>query len=111
MRMQKKRYPTTCRLKPGSFEDEPSVIPELNTKLSLATEINKLIRRKHLGQIEAARVLGVTQPKVSALANYKLSGFSVERLMEFVTALGLEVNIVIRRTSRNAKARIHVTAA
>ena len=47
-------------------------------------------------QVEAARVLGVNQPKVSALKGYKLEGFSVERLMRFVTALGQDVVIEIR---------------
>jgi predicted XRE-type DNA-binding protein len=109
--MRKKQYPTTRRQRRRAFEKEPSSNQDLNTKLSLAAEINRLIQWKQLGQVQAARVLGVTQPKISALANYRLTGFSVERLMEFVTALGLEVNIVIRKTSRNAKARIHVTAA
>ena len=61
---------------------------------------------------EAARQLGVDQPKVSALLNYKLEGFSVERLMCFLTALDQDVEIVIRRKPRSRRAaRIVVTAA
>ena len=56
-------------------------------------------------------MLGVTQPKVSALRNYKLSGFSVERLMNLLTALDQDVEIVIRRKPRSRKAaRISVVA-
>ncbi len=47
-------------------------------------------------QVEAAKVLGVNQPKISALLHYKLEGFSVERLMHFVTALKHDVVIEIR---------------
>jgi len=54
----------------------------------------------------------VTQPKVSALANYKLDGFSVERLMTFLTTLDLDVEIIIRKKPRSrAPARISVIAA
>lgn len=42
-------------------------------------------------------MLGFNQPKVSALLRYRLDGFSVERLMNFLTALGHDVEIVIRR--------------
>jgi hypothetical protein len=57
-------------------------------------------------------VLGLTQPKVSALRHYKLAGFSVERLMNLLTALDQDVEIVIRQQPRARKvARISVVAA
>ena len=56
---------------------------ERQTKLSLAYAINSVITRQRLTQAGAAEKLGVNQPKVSALANYRLNGFSVERLMTF----------------------------
>lgn len=56
--------------------------------------------------------LGVNQPKVSALANYKLDGFSVERLMTFLTALDQDVEIVIKQKPRSRKlGRISIVAA
>ncbi len=57
------------------------------TKLRLAHAINGVIGRRRLSQTVAAGRLGVNQPKVSALANYKLEGFSVEGLMIFLMAL------------------------
>ena len=54
---------------------------ERQAKLRLAYELNQLLNCRKLSQADAATVLGVTQPKVSALRNYKLVGFSVERLM------------------------------
>ena len=68
---------------------------ERQTKLRLVHDITGLIAR--LSQA-AAEKLGINQPKVSALANYKLDGFSVERLMTFLTALDQDVEIVIKNS-------------
>jgi predicted XRE-type DNA-binding protein len=85
---------------------------EKQTKVRLAVAINKIIRDRQLSQTVAARRLRVNQPKVSALGNYRLEGFSVERLMKFLTALDRDVEIVIRCKSRARKGgRILVTAA
>jgi predicted XRE-type DNA-binding protein len=85
---------------------------ERQTKLRLAYAINDVIERQRLTQAAAADKLGVNQPKVSALAHYKLDGFSVERLMTFLTALDQDVEIVIRKKPRSrTSARISVTAA
>jgi predicted XRE-type DNA-binding protein len=84
---------------------------EKQTKVRLAVAINQIIQGRRLSQTAAARRLKVSQPKVSALSNYQLDGFSVERLMNFVTALNRDVDIVIRRVPRSRKGgRILVTA-
>ena len=84
---------------------------ERQTKLRLAHAVNGVIARRRLTQEAAAEKLGVNQPKVSALANYKLDGFSVERLMIFLTALDQDVEIVIRKKPRSRPAgRISVVA-
>jgi predicted XRE-type DNA-binding protein len=81
-------------------------------KLRLAYALNQVLEARKLSQAEAADVLGVTQPKVSALRNYKLAGFSVERLMNLLTALDQDIEIIIRRKPRSRKAaRISVVAA
>ena len=85
---------------------------ERQTKLRLAHAINGVIARRRLSQAAAAKKLGVNQPKVSALANYKLDGFSVERLMTFLTALDQDVEIVIKNKPRSRPVgRISVVAA
>lgn len=85
---------------------------ERQTKLRLAYAINGVIERQRLTQAAAADKLGINQPKVSALAHYKLAGFSVERLMTFLTALDQDVEIVIKKKPRSrAAARISVIAA
>jgi len=85
---------------------------ELNTKLRLCFVINKILADRKLTQAEAAEVLGVNQPKISALKAYKLEGFSVERLMHFATALEHDVVIEVR-PNRSAKgaARVMVVSA
>jgi predicted XRE-type DNA-binding protein len=69
---------------------------EQKLKARLAAAINRAIEARGLRQTEAARVLGANQPDVSALANYKLSGFSVGRLVAYLTALNRDVEIAIR---------------
>ena len=81
-------------------------------RLRLVYALNQVLEERKLSQADAANVLGISQPKVSALRNYKLAGFSVERLMNLLTALGQDVEIVIRRKPRSRKtARIRVVAA
>jgi predicted XRE-type DNA-binding protein len=74
---------------------------ERQTKLRLAFAIHAVIARRRLTQAAAAEKLRVNLPKVSALANYKLDGFSAERLMTFLTALDQDVEIVIRKKPRS----------
>lgn len=85
---------------------------EKQTKVRLAVTINRIIEDQRLSQKVAARQLKINQPKISALSNYRLEGFSVERLMNFLTALDRDVDIVIRRKPRSGRAgRILVSAA
>ena len=65
-------------------------------KAKLAFIINQLIAEKGLTQKEAAQILGIDQPKVSALKNGKLSRFSLERLFSFLAALDQHIEIVVR---------------
>jgi len=85
---------------------------ERQTKLRLAYAINQIVEARGLAQIAAAELLNVNQPKVSALQNYKLEGFSVERLMTFLTALDRDVEIFIKKKpSSRASGKISVIAA
>ncbi|HET6169416.1 MAG TPA: helix-turn-helix transcriptional regulator [Terracidiphilus sp.] len=84
---------------------------ELGTKARLGAAINRIIARKRLSQAEVANLLRINQPKVSALQHYKLEGFSVERLMHFLVALGQDVEIFVKSGPRSRPARIAVKAA
>ena len=84
---------------------------ERQAKLRLAYALNQVLEERKLSQAEAAKVLGLTQPKISALRHYKLAGFSVERLMNLLTTLDQDVEIVIRRKPRSRRVgRITVVA-
>ncbi|MHB8216065.1 MAG: helix-turn-helix domain-containing protein [Candidatus Sulfotelmatobacter sp.] len=83
---------------------------EKQTRVRLAVAINHIIQARRLSQIAAARLLDINQPKISALVNYRLEGFSVERLMHFLNALDRDVEIVIKKKPRSKRpARIVVT--
>ena len=85
---------------------------ERHAKLRLAYALNQVLEQRELTQTAAATVLGLTQPKVSALRHYKLSGFSVERLMTLLTILDQDVEIVIKKKPRSRSvARISIVAA
>ncbi len=85
---------------------------ERRTKLWLAFTLNDILSNMRLSQKEAAMRLGINQPKISALKNYKLDGFSVARLMDFLTALSYDIDIVIRKKPRSSKpGKIRVSAA
>jgi predicted XRE-type DNA-binding protein len=84
---------------------------EKQTKVRLAVTINQIIASANLSQAAASEVLKINQPKISALANYRLDGFSVERLMNFLNALGRDVEIVIRKAPGRRAPKIRVTAA
>ena len=85
---------------------------ERQTKVRLATAINAILERRGLSQGKASEILGINQPKVSALSKYRLEGFSVERLMRFLTSLNQDVEIIIRNRPRTRRpGRVFVTAA
>jgi predicted XRE-type DNA-binding protein len=84
---------------------------ELDTKARLGAAICRIVERRRLTQAEVAAALQINQPKVSALLNYKLEGFSVERLMRFLVVLGQDVEIVIKARPRSRSARLAVRAA
>jgi predicted XRE-type DNA-binding protein len=69
---------------------------ELLVKAELARKISSIITKQQMNQSEAAALLGIDQPKISALINGKLSGFSTVRLFRFLNALGRDVEIVVK---------------
>ncbi len=84
---------------------------ELDTKARLGAAIRQIVERRNLTQTQVAAQLGINQPKVSALLNYKLEGFSVERLINYLVRLGHDVEIVVKKRPRSRPARIAVNAA
>lgn len=81
---------------------------ELLAKAELVQRIADVIAERKLTQARAAKVLGVDQPKVSALLRGKLDGFSIDRLFRFLNALGRDVEITVRpaRDTEDAETRV-----
>ncbi|MCK5679435.1 XRE family transcriptional regulator [bacterium] len=73
-------------------------------KSDLAMKIAQIINKRHISQAQAAELLGITQPKVSAILNGRLKGFSLEKLMLLMVALDQDIEIVVKR---KPKAREH----
>jgi predicted XRE-type DNA-binding protein len=79
-------------------------------KARLTLQIHKLITTRGLTQAEAGEILGIKQPHVSALMRNRSGMFSVERLMQFLTDLGQDVEITVRPT-RKQHGRMSVVVA
>lgn len=70
----------------------------LRAKLTL--QIYRLIKQRGVTQVEAGKILGIRQPHVSALMRNRSGAFSVERLIDFLIALGQDVEISVRPTRK-----------
>jgi predicted XRE-type DNA-binding protein len=82
---------------------------ERSLKVELAMEVNRILAARGLPQDRAARLLKIRQPHVSDLVRYRLNRFSVERLMDFLTRLGKDVEIrVAARPAGRRRAAVHV---
>ncbi len=103
--------------KTKSLEQEPSSgnvfadlgLPDAGEHLieaGLVVKIGQIIRQGKLTQAAAAEIMGIDQPKVSAMLSGQFRGYSVERLMRFLVALGQDVEIVVRPSKRQAALRV-----
>jgi predicted XRE-type DNA-binding protein len=82
---------------------------ERRLKVELAMEVNHILHKRDLTQAQAARALDILQPHVSDLTRYRLNRFSVERLMQFLTHLGKDVEIrIAERPARRARSSVRV---
>ena len=83
---------------------------DASAKRQLAEKLNRLLDARRLSQSEAAELLAIPQPRVSAIRRYKLKGISLQRLMQALTDLGQRVQIVVSATDQPSEARIDVAA-
>ena len=70
-------------------------------KAQLVIKIDEIVKRKGLTQMEAGQLLGLPQPKVSALLRGNFRGISERRLMDCLTRLGSDVQVVVKPATRN----------
>ena len=71
-------------------------------RADLMIDINRLIKKRGLTQRAAAKVLGVTQPRVSALVRGRIDLFSIDALVEILARLGMTVTLTTKRRARVA---------
>lgn len=74
---------------------------EMLVKAQLATKIGEIIKRRKLTQVQAAQLLGITQPKLSGLLRGQFRGISETKMLECLTRLGRDVEIVIKAAPRS----------
>lgn len=89
---------------------ELSDAQEYLAKAELAARIYQVIKSRKLTQTAAAKLLGISQPKISALINGHLDGFSTDRLFRFLGALGCDVRITVSRPHPKLAGRIQIMA-
>jgi len=86
------------------------ISPEERVKILIARQISRAIVERGLTQVAAASVLEVDQAKVSNITRGRLAGFSIERLMKFVAALGWDIDIEMRPSKNDrGSVRVHAT--
>ncbi len=83
---------------------------EYLAKAQLAGRIAHVLKGRKLTQSAAGKLLGISQPKVSALVHGNLDGFSTDRLLRFLGALGCDVRITISKPHSRAPGRVQVIA-
>ena len=81
---------------------------EMIVKAQLATKIGEIVKRRKLTQIQAAELLGITQPKLSGLLRGQFRGISEAKMLECLTRLGRDVEIIIK-SAPNSRYEGHVS--
>ena len=87
--------------------------PEAETqrlKAELVARIDDVIRSGRLTQMQAAELLGLSQPDVSRLLRGRFRDYSLDRLLRLLLALGRDVEIVIRTPSTHRRGRLRIEA-
>jgi predicted XRE-type DNA-binding protein len=79
-------------------------------KAELAARILKIVQERRLTQQAAGKLLGIPQPKVSALLNGRLDGFSSDRLFRFLNSLGCDVRITVSPPHPKTPGHVQVMA-
>ena len=101
--------PKRARVEEGSgnvFADIGIPNPEeALAKAEIARRINRMLADRRLSQVEAGRILGIPQPRVSDLARGRLGKFSLEKLIDFAKRLGNDVEIRMK-PSRTPRLRV-----
>ncbi len=109
--MSKKKEDTEVFVGSGNvFEDLGYADPKLSqAKADLSLQIYQIIKNRKLTQKQAAKIMGIDQPKVSDIIHGKLSKYTLDRLIRFLGLLGRDIEIHVKRhTKRSEPTSLHV---
>ncbi len=85
----------------GFSETEAAV---LAMRVEIALEIKKFVERKQLTQAAAAKLFGVTQPKISNILKGHIEGFTIDYLVRMVSKAGKRPRVKFGRNNRSSQA-------
>jgi predicted XRE-type DNA-binding protein len=73
---------------------------EALAKAEIARQVNRILAKRRLNQVQAGALLGIAQPRVSDLARGRLGKFSLEKLLQFARLTGIDVEIRMKPSSK-----------
>jgi len=82
-----------------AIEDDPAMAENLKLRSSLMLALKRYIQREGLTQIEAAKLFGVTQPRISNLIHGKINAFGLDLLVKMAVAAGLRVTLRVQKAA------------
>jgi predicted XRE-type DNA-binding protein len=82
-----------------AIEDDPIIREDLKLRSVLMIEIEDQIKREGWTQAEAAKRLGVTQPRISNLMRGKINAFGLDMLVKMATAAGLRITLRVKKAA------------
>ncbi|RON06520.1 transcriptional regulator [Pseudomonas brassicacearum] len=86
------------------YEDlESANANEMRVKAQLAAKIGEIIKARHLTQVQASEILGLSQPKLSEMLRGKFRGISEAKMMECLSRLGRDVQIIVKPAPRSRR--------
>ena len=88
-----------------AIEDMPQQAASMRARSELMMELENIIKRSDMTQVQAAALFGVTQPRVSDLMRGKINLFSLDCLMDMATAAGLDPHVTIKKPKMPPKRR------
>jgi predicted XRE-type DNA-binding protein len=89
------------------FPDAPGML----VKAQLVVKIAKILGERGFSQEQAAKIMGLTQPRLSKMLRGQFRGISEAKLMDCLIRLGCEVKIVVRSKRKSTSSRVEVVAA
>lgn len=93
--MSKQRFQSVW----DAIEDTPQLAASMRARSELVIELTELIKKRGMTQADAARMFGVTQPRISDLVRGKVELFSLDALVDMAAIAGLAPHVKIKKVA------------